>query len=186
MKPPLELARHDWSSLRVQVGTAERIPEALLDLASAQSDADAERAYWKVDNHVVVQGALYPAAIATASCAVALLPYCSFAGRAWLLELLVQLGNGETAPEAEATGDSNLQSRCAHECLAALAFYGHLLEHGSNAERFHAVDLLGICALEDALFHDHVVWILKQHSESENDRLSALAARWVDELESER
>jgi hypothetical protein len=51
----------NWAELRTATGTAEAIPDALEALCSADKKTR-EVAYWKIDNHAVVQGDLYDAA----------------------------------------------------------------------------------------------------------------------------
>ncbi|WP_406636676.1 hypothetical protein [Amycolatopsis sp. WGS_07] len=51
-----------WNRLRMDVGTAECVPAAIRDLLNAGSAEDADRAYWRLDNGVVVQGRLFESA----------------------------------------------------------------------------------------------------------------------------
>ena len=57
-----EIGRHSWSLLREASGSANHIPDALRQLVSAKSAADADEAYWRLENHVVVQGQLFSSA----------------------------------------------------------------------------------------------------------------------------
>jgi len=57
----------DWAPLRVQTGSASGIGNALKELLSGAS----EEAYWKLENHIVVQGTVYSAAEAATAILVA-------------------------------------------------------------------------------------------------------------------
>jgi hypothetical protein len=50
-----------WSRLSTAHGSAVEVPTALADLVAEDPNVR-ERAYWKLDNHVVLQGDLYEAA----------------------------------------------------------------------------------------------------------------------------
>ncbi len=173
-----ELERHDWGRLKAQ-GSAVDVPAALVALASATSEAEAREAYWRIDNTVVVQGTLHEAAVATTASAVAMLPGCNPSGRASLLELLVQLGAGEPAPTEEA----RLHDACVAELRAGMAIFVRLLEHGTPDEVCLCVDLLGICAREDAHLRPRVRWyferLLATHPA---EGLRNLVADWLQEL----
>lgn len=49
-----------WASFVTASGPAESVEVALRDLFAAESEEDAEAAYWRLDNEVVVQGRMYP------------------------------------------------------------------------------------------------------------------------------
>ncbi|MEV4603494.1 hypothetical protein AB0K15_39710 [Amycolatopsis sp. NPDC049253] len=52
-----------WRELRSMRGDVVHVPEALHDLLNASSEEDAEEAYWRLDNNVVVQGQLFDSAV---------------------------------------------------------------------------------------------------------------------------
>lgn len=54
-----EIKRIPWSTLRDCVGFATKVPDALSELLFAESEETAWKAYWKLDNHVILQGTLY-------------------------------------------------------------------------------------------------------------------------------
>src|SRR5688572_616100 len=99
--------KYIWANLRSSE-SASRIPDAILQLQTATTKDDADRAYWKIDNEVIVQGALYEAALPTATCLLSALLNCTDVARPKLLELLFQLGNGEPHPSEIALGNSDL------------------------------------------------------------------------------
>src|SRR5256885_12610401 len=83
-----EIERYNWSILRAS-GNASGVPHAIRSLLAAASEDEADRWYWKIDNTVIVQGALYEAALPTIRCLIVGLPICSPYARERVLELLV-------------------------------------------------------------------------------------------------
>ncbi len=84
--------------------SAATVPDAVDALANATSEAEAEAAYWRLDNVVVLQGSVYEAAIAVLDSIVRLLVAGPEVARRWCLELLLQIAAGWTEPaEAERT-----------------------------------------------------------------------------------
>lgn len=88
----------DWSRQRTgAVGTGETVPKAFGGLIAADTDEDALRSYWELDNRVVVQGQLFEAAVALIPALLAgLLVNLKEPARYWLMELLVQIADGES------------------------------------------------------------------------------------------
>lgn len=84
-----------WASLRTAHGTADSIPAAIRGLAGATTEADADRWYWKLDNHVVLQGSLYEAAYAVIPFMIAILESPTpESTRACAYDLLVEIASG--------------------------------------------------------------------------------------------
>lgn len=152
-----ESLRFDWKSLRA-AGSAEGVPSAIECLRDAQTHEEATRAYWQIDNTVIVQGALYEAAECTIPCALSVLPDCTKFGRPWALELLFQLGSGGTHRDEMQAGNTNLDDRCRAAVKLGVAMYFYFLEHGTPEES-------EICAVLIALF-------------AEDDETIALRGRW--------
>ena len=178
-----ELERHDWSRLRA-AGSAERVPQALAALRDASSAEEAERAYWRIDNTVVVQGALYEAALPAVVCLLEVLQRSTPVARPFVLELLVQIGSGEPAPVEREQGNADLSARCRRELSRGVALFVHLLEHGSDGERIHGVDLLGLCAEQDPALRERVRWYLgKLLRQDPSDGLRRLIESWLAALE---
>jgi hypothetical protein len=177
-----EAERYDWSALRAS-GSARGVPDAIRALQMAASEQEAERAYWRIDNTVVVQGALFEAALPTAACVVGVLPRCSEAARSWVLELLVQIGAGEPAPSEVEAQNVDLQKLCVRELARGVALYFDLLENGDDTLRASCVDLLGICAREDTSLSVRVRWHLERLlAEPISEGLRKLAEEWRKEL----
>jgi hypothetical protein len=59
-----QLDEVDWRSLRTAHRTAENVPGALEALAVADDPQTVDDAYWRLDNHIVLQGTIYPSALA--------------------------------------------------------------------------------------------------------------------------
>lgn len=177
-----EAERYDWSRLRA-MGSASGIPGALAALQSATSEQDARSAYWKIDNTVIVQGALYEAALPTTACAVSVLARCTSESRPWCLELLVQLGSGQPEPsELEAT-NGRLQELCAQELSRGFSLYLDFLENGTEDERESCVDLLGLCARSDTSLRARVNWYLNRLLREElSEGLRQLTENWLQEF----
>lgn len=107
------MSRPAWEQLRTLAGTAVGVPEALTDLAGAKDEAAAGRAYWQLDNRLVVQGQLFPAAIAATPVLLAMLvgPLHHWA-RIRIADLLLQIGAGSTdATEVPYGRDLGVEAR---------------------------------------------------------------------------
>lgn len=57
----MEIDRINWRNFETLEGDASKIPSALVGLMSAPVD-EAEKFYWQIENHVVVQGELFSSA----------------------------------------------------------------------------------------------------------------------------
>jgi hypothetical protein len=177
-----EVERYDWSRLRA-MGSASEVPEAISALRRATSAQEAERAYWRIDNVVVVQGALFEAAIPTTTCVVSALYQCSEAARPLMLELLVQLGSGEPDPGEIMAGNGGIQKLCARELGRGASIYLDLLENGSNEERGWCVDLVGICVRADLSLRERGEWYLKRLLSTQPEgALRQLVENWLREI----
>jgi hypothetical protein len=155
----LEIRRHNWREFRAQP-TAVNVPSALETLARTTSQNEAEKAYWQIDNVVVVQGMLFDAAVPVISCLLSVLQICSDVARPFVMELLVQIGSGEPAPSEIEVGNVHLSEICLRELCHGTAIYFDILENGTSDEQLHAVDLLGLCASYDKSLKPRVIWWL--------------------------
>jgi len=82
-----------WKELKTLGGTAEHVPDAIINLLSENKN-DFEEAYWKLENHVVVQGDLYDAATVIPKYLEEIIIKAKF--KPGVLELLFQIGNGSS------------------------------------------------------------------------------------------
>lgn len=177
-----EIARYNWGVLRAS-GSAQNIPAAITALLGAATEAEADRAYWQIDNTVVVQGALFEAAVPTAACLAVGLSLCSEAGRGRVLELLLQLCAGEDALEEAQQGGAGLAHQCVGHVILALAQLCSILETGNDEERPYCVDLLGLCARQEPSLRSRVRWYLEQYQQAAPPaQVAELTASWLSEL----
>ena len=99
-----------WNELKIMGGTAEHVPEAILNLLS-EDENEFEAAYWKLENHVVVQGDLYDSATVIPKYLEAVIIKAKF--KPGVLELLFQIGNG-------ASNNKTIENTCYNEVVSTL------------------------------------------------------------------
>jgi hypothetical protein len=96
-----ELARRlraePWDRLQEADGDARTVPDALLALAGATDPDEIRRAYWRLDNHIVVQGSVYEAAYHVLPYLFELLADRDRPSRIALYDLLVEIAAGQPA-----------------------------------------------------------------------------------------
>jgi hypothetical protein len=160
-----ELDAVDWPDQRVIEGRdGADIPGAVDKLMAARSEADAEAAYWMLDNRVVVQGQLFEAALPLVPVLLAALtdPLPAFV-RVHLADLLIEITRGTPDETELARGNSDLAERIKRAARAGLWLIyslcfdpnpqvrerGLFLAHATDPDR----DRLG-AVIEHAL-HDH-------------------------------
>lgn len=137
-----------WHRIRVQVGDASDVPEALLALARTRDAAETDAAYWRLDNHVVVQGALYEAAFHVIPFVLELLADRAGPGRVALYDLLVEIANGQPAHPGDLVvadgGPVDLRAACRSRIRAGLDVARRDLTDGGADPpvRDRALDLL--------------------------------------------
>ncbi|HRI62678.1 MAG TPA: hypothetical protein PK156_00525 [Polyangium sp.] len=176
-----EIDYYDWSQLQAAVD-ASGVPAAIRALESATSNDEALTAYWKIDNTVVVQGAVYPAALPTIRCLLISLTRSTVLARPHILELLVQIGSGEAA---ELKGNnSDLVQRCLVEVNRGLPIYMDILERSINLdEKGFCIDLLGLCCRAEPSLKHRVQWYFnKLESQGTTDELRRLISSWEEEI----
>jgi len=138
--------RIDWHALRSATGQSGFVPGAVSELLGAATATEAEDAYWKLDNDVVVQGQMFESALwLVHPLLVALcLPRPAFV-REQIANLLVEIGCA-TPHERElaAGGDPLLAARCADELRAGIATFYGLLDDPVPMLRLGGLDLLDV------------------------------------------
>ena len=98
----------NWKEAETQSRDGEKIPYAILELLTNNAQ-EFDAAYWKIENHVVVQGDLYSSA--------ALVPkyleevYLKAKFKPGVQELLFQIGNGVSQ-------NQELEHQCFNEVVA--------------------------------------------------------------------
>lgn len=83
----------DWSKLKQAHGYCDHVPEAIKGLMSADSKIQ-EESYWKLDNHIVLQGDIYQGAFYTIPFLVEVLNSSEKNGRNYIYDLLFEINNG--------------------------------------------------------------------------------------------
>ena len=127
----VELDRIDWTKVEEASGSAASIPLAFRSLLMATNLEEIKRAYWKLENHVVVQGRLYEAAayIVPAICASLAQPDRPLLVRTWVLELLFQICNGYYVEDGPSTANADIVARCKNTSRRSLwLLYGELVK----------------------------------------------------------
>jgi hypothetical protein len=151
------------------MGDASGVPQALEALRVATAEEEARDAYWRIDNTVVVQGALFDAALPTAACVVTVLAASTSVARPFLLELLQQISDGEP-PE----GNQDLAVAINEEVRRGFGIYAALLQYGNDFERELCVDLAVSCARGEADLQERCRYYLRR---LENDSTTSPRVR---------
>ena len=109
-----ELVRPDWTHIMEANGPATNIPSALRELVAANTPDEVRQAYWKLENHVVVQGQLFEAAVYVVPVLLAALLDTNRPRfvRIGILELLFQIIAGTSHEDEVRRGFADLGARC--------------------------------------------------------------------------
>lgn len=139
----MEIRRIPWSTLRQAGGTAEQVPHALMDLLSASTPELATNAYWRLENHVVVQGQLYQAAEPAVSVLMAaLLDDGPRHVRIGVLELLFQILAGEAHESEIALGNRQVGEACRSRASEGLWVLYREWLHGERDAAREVIELI--------------------------------------------
>lgn len=136
-----------WHLLRTADGHAGHVPQALRNLVGA----DARRrdaAYWQLDNHVVRQGDLYPAAEHVVPFLLRIIAVGRLEGRTRVYDLLFEIGNGGAPPDwltqpLDGSPPSPLAQACRAHVLAGEHLYLVDAAGATPEVRAKAMELLG-------------------------------------------
>lgn len=82
-----------WRTISGQIENCESIPQAILSLAASDSQVR-KQAYWKIDNHVVVQGGLYEGAFYVVPFLLEGATSSLYNGKVESLKLLFEIASG--------------------------------------------------------------------------------------------
>lgn len=130
----------NWEELRTQTSNASLVPEAVLALLTDNED-DFERAYWKLENHIVVQSELYSAAAVVPKYLKEVYLKAKF--KHGVAELLFQIGSGYST-------DNHLTNTCFNEVVRVFkSLLSHPTIQGSEFESALKEDLSGIVDLHN-------------------------------------
>lgn len=122
----------DWTTLRAMAPDgAGHIPHAVRSLVSARSVAEADSAYWQLDNQVVVQGQLFEAAAPLVPVLLAALTgHLEPVARVRFADLLVEITCGGPDESESTLGNSDLGRVCRRAAGTGIwLFYKMLLGH---------------------------------------------------------
>jgi len=165
----LEIENFDWNSIRSS-SSSERIPAALRTLFNSKNESELERAYWQIDNEAVVQGVLFEASYPVTVCLLSMMNRVNSVSVPYVLELLLQFMCGVPSELEIDSGNGNLQHKIRSKVLGFTDIFFDLLNEGSDNVKLLCVDILGLCAIEDASFLQEV-----------NERLVELRGRFTDD-----
>jgi hypothetical protein len=132
-----ELQKVDWTKVKDLTGPATNVPVALRELLAANSPEECDTAYWKLENHVVVQGGLFEAACFVVPVLLAALvrPDRPSFVRIGLLELLFQIVNGHDYV-GELKQDREFHQQCINSAREGLwILYREFIEGEPDAVR---------------------------------------------------
>lgn len=138
------IARYDWRDLQEANGPATRIPAAFIELIRSADPEAAQKAYWKLENHVVVQGSLFESSVGVVSLVGAALaePARPKWVRIALLELLFQIVAGESHSDEVARGVADLGQKCRTEAKKLLWILYGIFQDGELWEAAREIILL--------------------------------------------
>ena len=132
-----------WEGLRTASGTAEEIPAALTALRSFDKKVR-QAAYWKIDNHAVLQGDLYEAAPFVVRAVLDSLKVTSVANEEFY-DLLIEFANGYAPETRVASVDGSeepLLAATVRELAKGMALYWRDLRGPRSGIRKQVADLL--------------------------------------------
>lgn len=140
-----DLLNIPWGRLQTADGDAAAIPEALTGLAAADADT-ADRWYWRLDNHVVLQGSLYTAAFEVIPFVIEILRSAATPeARARAYDLLVEIARGEPVPGqhfSDRNPGQSLDEACRNRIGAGWSRYRDDLLGNEPLIRRKALDLV--------------------------------------------
>ena len=134
----------NWSELRQAHGDAGHVPTALKGLISSD-ETEQEASYWKLDNHVVLQGDLYESAFYVIPFLLELLESGITNGRNYVYDLLFEIANGYAAEEVSCNyqGESlDLTEACKRSVLTGINLYLNEVANIGSESRENALDLI--------------------------------------------
>ncbi|MXG92078.1 hypothetical protein [Nocardioides flavescens] len=146
----------DWEALTTGLGpgTGGPVPAAVVAMLRATSPMEADEAYWRIDNRVVVQGQLFEAAVPTARMVADALCRREATRDGFLrgVDLLVEVVNGESHHEEVSRGRPALGDACRRELRPYVPCFERMVERAEGPL------LYGLLCLLDALETDRSRW----------------------------
>jgi hypothetical protein len=134
-----------WTRMRSVMGSSEFVPEAIKALLNAATEEQAESAYWRLDNRVVVQGQLFESAQwVIAPLLLGLVSNRPGFVRQNVANLLVEIAVGEPDETELSVGNELLGAQCRAELKGGLWVIYALLDDPLPMVRLGALDLLDV------------------------------------------
>jgi hypothetical protein len=134
----------NWSELRQAHGDAGHVPEAIKGLIASDPKVQ-EASYWKLDNHIVLQGDLYQAAFYVIPFLIEILKSNIQSGRNYVYDLLFEIANGCAPDEVSCVYDGlnlPLTDACKRVIADNINTYLAEVANASSDCRESALDLL--------------------------------------------
>jgi hypothetical protein len=141
-----EMSKHAWDSLRSFRGSSTTLPDAIRSLVRADSDDEADAAYWAIDNVTLVQGRLSQSSVAVAASLVAGLGVSTRLAKGYIIDLLAQISGGYDDHVDLASVGPVSWSDCMREIAEGFDVYLTMLDVEGNSS---CVDLILMCATFD-------------------------------------
>lgn len=145
-----------WDASWQASGRSSDVVESLRDLWSSRDDDAAAAAYWGIDNVVVVQGTVYPAAGVVVEVLQRMIVHGTDLVRRWALELVLQVLDGWALPGSDGAAEAILRSRTA--VLRSLDAVYSLLVSREAEVRALAVEIVSRVEPDPALLQARLTW----------------------------
>lgn len=170
----------DWNALRIIVDRSPGdIPSALLDLSHAQTEAEAENAYWRLDNRIIVQGQLFEAAeYVIEPLLAALTGELSVHAKRAMCDLFIEICGGVPDQSEAALGNNELGERSRAAIRAGLLLVYSLLNDLDEGVRERTLLIIAAVDEDEA----RLSRVLRAVAQDDSERVRNLAR----ELEQER
>ena len=149
----------DWARLRCTHGDARTVPAALDALVRSEDQEQAQNAYWRLDNVVVVQGSVFEAGPAVVEPLIRALVIAGPHGRRMALELLLQLVGGWTDPSETDRLGRDLAAECRERASAGLEVFYAIAAGVDRVCRELACEIARAAETRDGEFSRRIRWL---------------------------
>lgn len=139
-----DIDKISWAKLKQAHGNSEHVPSAIKGLVS-NDEKEQEASYWKLDNHVVLQGDLYQAAFYVIPFLLEILAASIRNGRSYVYDLLFEIANGFAPEEVPCDYDGvtlTLTEGCKRAVADGLHLYLEEISDSNSVCRENALDLI--------------------------------------------
>lgn len=145
----------DWKHIKTASGYADHVPKAIEELISG-SEEEQIKAYWKLDNYIVLQSDLYEAAYYTLLVLVEVLESNNRCGRHYIYQLLFEICNGYATDDSVITTLEGtvvtLQEACLDLIKSKMLIYKTDISDSDTKVSKSATDL--VMCLEEEWYKD--------------------------------